>query len=84
MGIDVHENEEVRSLSCISCMECVDQKICPKDSTISFTSKEIYEMEEAEEIEIIEVMDVTGNLLINIVEQNNKVKVDNLYINRVE
>ena len=68
MGIDVHENEEVRSLSCISCMECV----------------EIYEMEEAEEIEIIEVMDVTGNLLINIVEQNNKVKVDNLYINRVE
>lgn len=41
MGIDVHEKEVVRSLSCISCMECVGDKVCPKDNTISFTSKDI-------------------------------------------
>lgn len=40
MGIDVHKKEEVRSLSCISCMECVGDKVCPKKNTISFTSKE--------------------------------------------
>lgn len=43
MGIDVHENDAVRKLSCISCMECVGDKVCPKDNTISFTSKEIDE-----------------------------------------
>lgn len=45
MGIDVHEEEAVRSLSCISCMECVGDKVCPKKNTISFTAKEIEELE---------------------------------------
>lgn len=45
MGIDVHEKEVVRSLSCISCMECVGDKVCPKNSTILLTSKEIEELE---------------------------------------
>ena len=41
VGIDVHEKEEIRDLSCISCLECVDEKICPKKETISVTSKDI-------------------------------------------
>lgn len=41
VGINVHEDEEVRNISCISCLECVDEKICPKKETISVTSKDI-------------------------------------------
>ena len=64
MGIDVHEKEEVRSLSCISCMECVGEKVCPKNNTIAFTSKDNEE-------------DNTGSLVGDFVEENN-LKVDNL------
>lgn len=41
MGIDVHLNDEVRDLRCISCLECVSDNICPKRETIAYTSKEI-------------------------------------------
>lgn len=39
MNIDVHEKDEVRDLGCISCMECVQEKLCPKKSTISLWGK---------------------------------------------
>lgn len=72
MGIDVHEKEEVRSLSCISCMECVGDKVCPKDNTISFTSKD-------NEDEI-----VTENILSSDLENEDKIKVDNIYIGKIK
>ena len=40
MGIQVDKKEEVRDLKCISCMECVKDSVCPKDNTISFSSKD--------------------------------------------
>lgn len=43
MSIDVHKPQEVRELSCISCMECVGEKVCPKNSTIAFTSRDFEE-----------------------------------------
>lgn len=67
MGIDVHEKEEVRSLSCISCMECVGEKVCPKNNTIAFTSKDNEE-------------DNTDSLVSDFVDEENNLKVDNLYI----
>lgn len=50
MGIEVHGKEDVRNLSCISCMECVDQKVCPKENTISFTSKDEDILNKSEEV----------------------------------
>lgn len=38
MSIDVHEKNAVRDLSCISCFECVGEKVCPKKNTISCSS----------------------------------------------
>lgn len=43
MGVSVHEEEEVRDIECISCMECVDTKVCPKESTIICTSEDLLE-----------------------------------------
>lgn len=43
VGIDIHSRKEVRSLSCISCLECVTDGVCPKTETISYTSKDINE-----------------------------------------
>lgn len=54
MGIDVHEKIEVRSVSCISCMECVDQGVCPKKNTISFTSNDNEDVEKIDNIVIEE------------------------------
>lgn len=45
MNIDIQSKAEVRDLRCISCLECVSDKICPKEETIVFTSKEIDEGE---------------------------------------
>lgn len=66
MGIEVHKKEELRNLSCISCMECVGDKVCPKDNTISFTSKDNEE-------------ENTDNLLSSSVEDNN-IKGDKFYL----
>ena len=84
MGINVHEREEVRSLSCISCMECVDKKVCPKDNTISFTSQEEDKFDKPEELMVNEIFDIDGNLLSNSQEEFEKIKIDNLYIDMVE
>lgn len=46
MSIDVDKKEEVRDLSCISCMECVSHKVCPKDNTLSCNSKDLDEINE--------------------------------------
>lgn len=45
MSIDVHEKNAVRDLSCISCFECVGEKVCPKKNTISCSSDDL-EIEE--------------------------------------
>lgn len=45
MSIDVHEKNEVRDLSCISCFECLSEKVCPKESTIMCSSEDL-EIEE--------------------------------------
>lgn len=45
MSIDVHERNAVRDLSCISCFECVGEKVCPKKNTISCSSDDL-EIEE--------------------------------------
>lgn len=44
MNIDVHEKDEVRDLGCISCMECVEENLCPKESTISLSGKDLEEI----------------------------------------
>lgn len=65
MSIDVHKSEEVRVLSCISCMECVGDKVCPKKSTIAFTSKDFEEVDifnntkEKNEVEKLETSEVS-------------------------
>ena len=41
MGIAVHEKEEVRDLSCISCLECVNDKVCPIKNTITCSSEDL-------------------------------------------
>lgn len=41
MSIDVHEKNAVRDLSCISCFECVGEKVCPKKNTISCSSDDL-------------------------------------------
>lgn len=41
MSIDVHEKDEIRDLSCISCLECVDDKVCPKSNTITYSSNDL-------------------------------------------
>lgn len=71
MGIDVHKKEEVRDLGCISCMECVGDKVCPKDNTISFTSKDNEEKIYTEEL--------LGSKSTKI---SNETKLDNLSINK--
>lgn len=38
MFIDVHKKGQVRSLGCISCMECVGDNVCPRENTIAFSS----------------------------------------------
>lgn len=40
MNIEVSEKEEVRDLHCISCFECVEEKVCPKQHTIYLSSKD--------------------------------------------
>ena len=41
MGIAVHEKEQVRDLSCISCLECVNDKVCPIKNTITCSSEDL-------------------------------------------
>lgn len=41
MRIQIHKTEEVRDISCISCMECVDDKVCPKEKTIKCTTEDL-------------------------------------------
>lgn len=45
IGIEVHNKDFIRDLSCISCLECVDKSVCPNSKTIVYTSDEI-ELEE--------------------------------------
>lgn len=61
MGIDVHTNDEVRDLSCISCLECVSDKVCKKERTIFLTSKDLDEI-------FIEENEVNSNTLENLFE----------------
>lgn len=41
MGINIIEEDAIRNESCISCLECVDEKVCPKANTITYTSKDM-------------------------------------------
>lgn len=50
MNIDVHEKNAVRDLSCISCFECVSEKVCPKENTISCSSCDLDDNLEIKEI----------------------------------
>lgn len=50
MSIEIESKEVVRDLRCISCLECVGDKVCPKAATISYTSRELYVNKEGEEI----------------------------------
>ena len=43
MGIEVQTNQALRDVRCISCLDCVDKKVCPKANTIYFTSKDLEE-----------------------------------------
>ncbi|MDO5517673.1 MAG: 4Fe-4S binding protein [Clostridium sp.] len=40
MNIQVSEKDEVRDLSCISCFDCVEEKVCPKQQTIYLSSED--------------------------------------------
>ena len=44
VGINIHEGEEIRNISCISCMECIDKKVCPKKGAILCTSEDFEEV----------------------------------------
>lgn len=50
MNIEIESKEVVRDLRCTSCLECVGDKVCPKDETISYTSKELQVNKKREEI----------------------------------
>lgn len=41
MSINIVEKNEIRDLSCISCFECVDKKVCPKSNTIMCSSDDL-------------------------------------------
>lgn len=54
MKINVHEADEVREFGCISCMECVNDNVCPKDRTVSCTSDDLDDIRNYEQ-NIIEI-----------------------------
>lgn len=49
MNINLVEKEEVRDVRCIVCLECVADKVCPKEKTLLYTSKDEIESEEKED-----------------------------------
>lgn len=70
MGIDVHANDEVRDLSCISCLECVSDGVCPKEKTIFLTSKDLDEI-------LIEENEMNFGMLDNSFEVEYKIMDEN-------
>ncbi|MGL6108379.1 4Fe-4S binding protein [Romboutsia sp.] len=49
MGIEVHTKNITRDLSCISCLDCVKNDVCPKLETLLYTSRDIEEIEDLTE-----------------------------------
>lgn len=68
MGIDITSKEEVRDLSCISCLECVKENVCPKDETISYTSDDI----EIENYKEQYNLDVTEGSCMEVIVENKE------------